>query len=100
MEDLNNLIYQYRKLFIIIMERVILKKGLNTIGDNLNIGELTTYTFRHTWATIAAHLDVPKEVIGKALGHGKKVVTDIYIDFDQTKIDKANRKVIDYVLKL
>ena len=78
-------------------EKIILKRGLNTIGDALGIQELTSYVLRHTWATIAGKLDIPKETISKALGHGKKVVTDIYIDFDQSKIDEANRKVIDYV---
>jgi hypothetical protein len=43
-------------------------------------------------------MDIPKETIGKALGHGRKSVTDIYIDFDQSKIDEANRQVMDYVL--
>lgn len=58
---------------------------------------LTSYTARHTWATIAASLDIPKETIAAALGHGGNTVTDIYIDFDQRKVDEANRKVIDYV---
>jgi integrase len=79
-------------------EKKILKKGLNTIGGTLGIPDLTSYVLRHTWATIAAGLDIPKETISKALGHGKKSVTDIYIDFDQTKIDEANRKVMDYIL--
>ena len=60
--------------------------------------ELTTYWARHTWATIAASLDIPKETIAAALGHGGNTVTDIYIDFDRKKVDEANRRVIDYVL--
>ena len=60
--------------------------------------ELTTYWARHSWATIAASLDIPKETIAAALGHGGNTVTDIYIDFDRKKIDEANRKVIDWVL--
>lgn len=60
--------------------------------------KLTTYWARHTWATIAASLDIPKETIAAALGHGGNTVTDIYIDFDQKKVDEANRMVIDYVL--
>ena len=59
---------------------------------------ISTYWARHTWATIAAELDVPKETIAAALGHGGQTVTDIYINFDSKKIDEANRKVIDYVL--
>lgn len=60
---------------------------------------LTAYWARHTWATIAAKIDVPKDVIAMALGHGKQTVTDIYINFDLTKIDDANRRVIDYIRK-
>ena len=61
--------------------------------------KLTTYWARHTWATIAAvELDIPKDVISHALGHGNNTVTDIYIDFDQRKVDEANRRVLDYVL--
>lgn len=57
------------------------------------------YISRHTWATVAAELDVPKEVIAHALGHSwaNSTTTDIYIHFDMRKVDKANRKVIDYV---
>lgn len=60
--------------------------------------DLTTYWARHTWATIAASLDIPKETIAAALGHGGNTITDIYIDFDQRKVDIANRRVLDYVL--
>lgn len=59
---------------------------------------ITTYWARHTWATIASSLDIPKETIAAALGHGGNTVTDIYIDFDRRKIDEANRRVLDWVL--
>lgn len=59
---------------------------------------VTTYTARYSWATIAASLDIPKETIARALGHGGHSVTDIYIDFDRGKVDEANRRVIDFVL--
>ena len=59
---------------------------------------ITTYWARHTWATIAASLDIPKETIAAALGHGGNTVTDIYIDFDRRKVDEANRRVIDWVM--
>lgn len=62
--------------------------------------DLTTYYARHTWATIAARLDIPKETISAALGHGGNTVTDVYIDFDMKKVDEANRKVIEYVKML
>lgn len=60
--------------------------------------DLTLYWARHTWATIAAELDIPKDVIALALGHGGNSVTDIYIRYDLRKVDEANRRVIDYVL--
>ena len=60
---------------------------------------LSTYWARHTWATIAAQLDIPKETIAKALGHSDNSVTDIYINFDKRKIDEANRQVIDYLFR-
>lgn len=59
---------------------------------------ISQYWCRHTWATIAASLDIPKETIAAALGHGGNTVTDIYIDFDRRKVDEANRRVIDWVL--
>lgn len=59
---------------------------------------LTTYWARHTWATLAAGLEIPKETIAAALGHGGNTVTDVYIDFDRKKVDEANRRVIDWVI--
>lgn len=59
---------------------------------------LSSYWSRHTWATLAAFLDIPKEVISAGLGHEiGSSVTSIYIDFNLQKVDDANRKVIDYV---
>lgn len=60
--------------------------------------ELSSYWARHTWATLAAELDIPKETISAALSHSTDDTTSIYIRFNRRKIDEANRKVIDYVL--
>ena len=88
-----------------------INKNLQKVGPMKRVGlggkkiysplfpQLTTYWARHTWATIAAvELDIPKDIIAHALGHGNNTVTDIYIDFDQSKVDVANRRVLDYVL--
>lgn len=63
--------------------------------------DLSSYWSRHTWATVAAKLDIPKETIAHALGHNwvNSTTTDIYIRFDEKKVDEANRRVIDYVNK-
>lgn len=60
---------------------------------------LTTYVARHSWASIAASIDIPIDTISHALGHGLgNRTTAIYIDFDMKKVDEANRKVLDWVL--
>lgn len=69
-----------------------------TINNHLKrIAGITSYWSRHSWATIAQKIDIPKDVVAAALGHGGYSVTDIYIEFDMKKVDEANRKVIDYV---
>lgn len=84
-------------------------RSLKKIGETRRVGrggkkhivsafpDISQYWCRHTWATIAADLDIPKETIAAALGHGGNSVTDIYINFDRKKIDEANRKVLDYI---
>lgn len=60
---------------------------------------LTLYVARHSWATIAADLDVPDAVISQALGHSSaNKVTEIYIKRNRRKVDEANRRVLDWVL--
>lgn len=62
---------------------------------------LSMYYARHTWATVAASIDIPVDTISRALGHSYTTgaaVTSIYIEFDTKKVDAANRRVIDYVL--
>ena len=62
--------------------------------------DIVWYTARRSWATIAASIDIPKETIGKALGHSEwdNSTTDLYINFDNRKIDEANRMVLDALL--
>lgn len=88
-----------------------LNENLRRIGEVRIVGQggkkvrepicpqITTYWARHTWATVAASLDIPKETISEALGHeiGSRI-TSIYIDFDRRKVDEANRRVLDWVL--
>lgn len=71
--------------------------SLREVGNRIGVPGLSSYWARHSWATIAAQLDIPKETIAAALGHGGNTVTDIYIDFDQRKVDEANRRVLDWV---
>ena len=93
----HNFRHQINKALQLIGE--VERKGLGgKKGRKPAFPEITTYWARHSWATIAAYLDIPKDTIAAALGHGADTVTDIYIDFDQRKVDIANRKVLDWVL--
>lgn len=74
-------------------------KYLSDICKKIEIPRITTYSIRHSWATIASDLDIPKETISEALGHNLgSSITSVYIKFNKKKIDEANRRVIDYVL--
>lgn len=85
--------------------------ALKTIGKEYKAGrkpsgnalydDLSSYWARHTWGTLAAEIDTPIDVIAHALGHSIPGldVTSIYIRFNEKKIDKANRAVIDFVNK-
>lgn len=59
--------------------------------------DITTYSARYSFASIAAELDIPRETIALCLGHSWADVTAHYIAYDQKKIDNAVRQVIDYI---
>lgn len=74
--------------------------GYRVKAEDAPFAGLTTYWARHTWATIAAGLDIPKEVIARCLTHSwGQTVTDTYIDFDWRKVDEAVKKVVELVNK-
>lgn len=72
-------------------------KRIKVDDDGTTYPDISTYWARHTWATIAAGMDIPKETIAHALSHSVNDVTSVYIKFDNRKVDEANRRVIDYV---
>lgn len=60
---------------------------------------VSSYTARHTWATLAYHSGVPVGLI-KSLGHSSIRVTMTYLKpFDAEVIDRINRQVISLVKK-
>lgn len=67
--------------------------------NELNIPRMSFTYARHSWATIAGELDVPDTIIDKALMHstsGKMI--EKYRQFDFSKVDRANRMVMNHVL--
>lgn len=75
---------------------IILNKALKKL-----IPGISMYWARHSWATIAADLNVPVDVISLALGHsfGLKM-TSVYIKPNIAKVDAANRLVLDHLRKI
>lgn len=68
-----------------------------TSGSDYKLPDITMYWARHSWATIADRLDIPFDVIGAGLAHSPKSVTEVYIERDAEKVDRANRRILDYV---
>lgn len=62
--------------------------------------KISSYTARHTWATLAFYQGVHVGIISKALGHSSIKVTETYLKpFENEKIDKANEELIISVIK-
>ena len=78
-----------------------INNGLKKVCSILGIRKVEFYSARHSWATIARNdLGIDKGTISDALNHidDDMAITDRYIKRDFTNINKANRKVADYVL--
>lgn len=92
--------YQHYSNFSIF--NTAINKGLKVIGKELGLVDLEFYAARHTWASIALNrLDIDSYVVHCALNHvaeGAMKVTEIYIDKDFGPLNRANRKVIDFVM--
>lgn len=59
---------------------------------------LSSYTIRHTWATMAYYCEIHPGIISEAMGHSSIKVTETYLKpFQNQKIDKANQQVISFV---
>ena len=57
--------------------------------------KLTSYTSRHSWATIAKRKGVPTAIISEGLGHASEQTTQIYLDsFDKEVMDEYNESII------
>ena len=75
---------------------------------NYNLGRLakkcgvatkvSSYTTRHTWATLAKYCNFSEQLICEAFGHSSVKVTETYLkNFKNEEIKKANDAIILYV---
>ena len=70
-----------------------LKKLGKLTGENLH---LSSYTARHSWATVARKHNVPLSVISAGMGHTSEKTTLIYLDsVENSLIDKANDEILE-----
>lgn len=75
-------------------------RAIKEIGRQIGEPNLTFYAARHSWATIALNdAGVDKYTVHEGLNHagGEMAITDVYIKKDWTRLDKANRAVLDFV---
>ena len=57
---------------------------------------LSSYTPRHSWASIARNHNVPLSVISEGMGHSSDKVTQIYLDsINNSLIDNANSEMVN-----
>ena len=69
---------------------------LKQIAQDAGIKEhFTTYSIRHSWATIAKHMGISTAIISEGLGHSSLKTTEIYLKrFDNTTLDDANEMIV------
>ena len=61
--------------------------------------KVSSYTARHTWATLAKYCQVPEEVISEGLGHSSLEVTRTYLkSFEGEELNRANIVVNNYII--
>ena len=73
---------------------------MKRIGKLIGEDDFTFYAARHSWATIALNdAEVDKYTVHECLNHagGAMAITDVYIKKNWTRLDKANRAVLDFV---
>ena len=69
-----------------------LKKLGKLTGENLR---LSSYTARHSWATVARNHNVPLSIISAGMGHTSEKTTLIYLEsVENLLIDKANEDIL------
>ena len=97
--------YKSKKKLLDLKDFVSFKQFNNILNKHLkNISPgLFFYMARHTWASFARNkCDISKDDVAMSLNHIDQVLktTDTYIDPDWSIIDRANRKVLDYVASI
>ena len=75
--------------------------NLKRIGEMVGLKiPLTTYVARHTWASVALHMNIPVATISEGMGHNSYQTTQIYLQsLDVATINEANKRIIKTISK-
>ena len=75
---------------------ILINRKLKILGKMVDVQlSLTTYTARHSWASVAKLKNVPISVISEGLGHDSEMTTQIYLaSLDNAVVDKANAQIL------
>lgn len=87
--------YKKYKLYHSIADKA--NDRLKDVAKVIGAPEFTIYSARHTWASLAYSIGIPKSLINDCLCHvdPDMAVTDIYIKKDWSVMWEANRKVLE-----
>lgn len=71
---------------------------LKELSFYMGIEGLSSYSARHSWATIANYRDYQPELISNAMGHSSVKVTETYfMKHTDERINEMNRGIISYI---
>lgn len=69
---------------------------MKAIGEKLGIGRITTYTARHTYATVLRNEGVPVSMISPMLGHTSVTTTEIYLADLESENRAKNARLLSF----
>ena len=89
-KDGGNNIHAYRN------QGAKINRNLKKVAERVGLGmNLTLYTARHSWASLARSQGVAISVISEGMGHDSERTTRIYLsELDCSVIDSANREIL------
>ena len=74
----------------------LINKRMKIIGEKLNLGKITTYVARHTYATVLRNEGVPISIISPMLGHSSVTTTEIYLADLESEYRAKNASLLSF----
>lgn len=74
----------------------LINKRMKMIGEKLNLGKITTYVARHTYATVLRNEGIPISIISPMLGHSSVTTTEIYLADLESEYRAKNASLLSF----